>query len=156
MEAIEEAKRFIGFLDLEPKFPIDEQPSDSKAVVLVDPYKGRYKLNVGLYEESDPLRGYQPLDVSVWAVRIRVQIQNLELELFPCVDVDKVGFVRAKLEKFNPEEGSLAVIDARVFTLLSYRLWARNPNFLPLIKTLLPLDASQIIERTKEFFPEGL
>ncbi|MDD5696926.1 MAG: hypothetical protein PHO90_03065 [Candidatus Pacebacteria bacterium] len=156
MEAIEEAKKFIGFLDLEPKFSIDEQPFDSKVVVLVDPYKGNYRLNVGLYEESDPLKGYQPLDVSVWAVRTRVQVQNSELELFPCVGVDRAGFVRPRLEKFNPEEGSLAVIDARILTLLSYKLWAKNQNFLPLIKTLLPLDAHQIIERTKKFFPEGL
>ncbi|MDD5555578.1 MAG: hypothetical protein WC410_00330 [Candidatus Paceibacterota bacterium] len=156
MEAIQKTKEFIGFLDLDPKFLIVEGPSDSMAVLSVHSYEGCYRLNVYFYEEFDFCRKTQPLEISVKAVRLRAQAQKPELELFPCVDVEKVGFLRARLVNLDPEEESLEEIDAEIIALIARKLWAKKPSFLPLIKTLLPLDASEIIRKTAVFFPRGL
>ncbi len=156
MESIQATRELIGFLDLEPKFSIIEQPSDSKAVVLVHSYEGYYKLNTVFYKEFYFQGNTQPLEVSVKAVRIRAQAQNQELELFPCVDVKKIGFLRGRLENLISEEGSLEEIDIEILALIASKLWIKKPSFLSLIKALLPLDASEIIGKTKFLFPGGL
>jgi len=157
MEAIQQTKEIIHFLDFDPKFSIVERSFNSTIMVWVDPCEGLYSLNTIPHENLNSAQeNIKPLAVSVKAVRLRAQVQNPELELFPFVGVDKVGFVRNKLENLMLEEMSLADIDTQIIALIAGNLWRKKKSFLPLIKALIPLDASNIISRVAVLFPGGL
>lgn len=152
MNAAEKVKFFIENVDSNPRFPIfiGILPNSffNVAVQTVDYSSSQgYYINYLLADrESAVFPEEEALFSAVSAVRIRAQKQNPDLELFPDVDVKNVGSLRRIVEASLNGEESLDVIDCRIISGLAYSTWKiGGKNSLPLIRHMVPLNASDVI-----------
>lgn len=158
MNAAERIKFFIESTDKDPKLPVSvgvlPEPSLNIAVEIVD-YRicQRYCINYLLAnKESCFFPEETALSSAICAVRIRAQKEVPELELFPYVDVGKVGKMRGVVEALLQSEEDLEVIDCKIMSRLACAIWrtGKGKLSLPLIRHLVPLHASDVISVTDE------
>jgi len=149
MDPIEKTAEFIGYLDLKPNWPIVISPEE-QAIIKVYFYDQCYGINssvdFSIFKENIEL-----LELSLRSVRVRAQ-KDLDLELFPSIGVDKVGIFRKAIEVgLKDENYSLEAIDAEIVSVIGCSLWKKNKAFLPFIKKLLTLNATDIVKTTEPF-----
>ena len=157
MNAAEKVRFFIESTDKDPKLPVSVGVLPNSllniAVEIVDYRVCRgYCINYLLAnQESSLFPEEAALSSAICAVRIRVQREVPELELFPYVNVDNIGTMREAVEALLQSEEDLEVIDCKIMSGLACTIWRKvgKPS-LPLIRHLVPLHASDVISVTEE------
>jgi hypothetical protein len=156
MELIEVAADFINYFDPDPKWPVIVEPFKENGLVKISNYQPVYIINDNVDFSAvfnDPA---EKIELSTRAVRIKIQKTNPDLELFSSLGPEKAGFARNIIEStLKDEEYSLEGIDAEVVSTISCNLYRKNKVFLPLIKNLVTLDASEIIEIASPFLVQS-
>ncbi len=149
MDPMEKTAEFIGYLDLKPNWPILVEPNE-QAIIKVYHYDQYYGINpnadFSLFGENIEILG-----LSLRSVRARAQ-RDLDLEIFPSVDIDKIGIFKKAVEVgLVNEDYSLEAIDAEIVSVIGCKLWERSKAFLPFIKNMVTLNASDIVKITEPF-----
>ncbi|MFA5169235.1 MAG: hypothetical protein WC386_00625 [Candidatus Paceibacterota bacterium] len=151
INAVEKVRFFIENVDSNPRFPVFvvalPNPTFNVVVQTVDHDSQGYYINHLLADrESAVFPEEEAFFSAVSAVRIRTQKQNPNLELFPDVDVKNVKSLRKIVEASLNSNEPLEAIDCRIMSGLAYSTWrAGGKNSLPLIKSIVPLNASDVI-----------
>lgn len=157
----ERAMYFLRLIDLEPGFHIEKEIFPQTAVLVSVYYygggSGLYCVNSLFDLPGNNLIGRtEMLKAAICATRIRAQIENKDLELFPYVEVSKTGFIRKVLEQwFGHGQQSIDLIDQEILASIAISIYAKKQSgALFFIKELMPLDASEIIKRTAPIIGE--
>jgi hypothetical protein len=154
VEAIQLTAEFINYLDPEPKWPIVVEPFEN-GLVNVHRYEELYRINAKVDFTKVFKEETEIVELSVRSARTKAQTIKSDLELFPSLSVDKIGFARKAVESALADENyALESIDAEVVSVISCNLWNKKKAFLPLIKEIIILDASEIVEMTAPFLPQ--
>ncbi|MDD5569158.1 MAG: hypothetical protein PHG23_01970 [Candidatus Pacebacteria bacterium] len=144
----------LNAIDFRPQLPIIKaEMAESVAVFAsINDEDRAYYLNSLL---DNPLSGLtQPELVGIAAsvVRFRAQREKEDLELFPYVDVKDTGWLRDFLEEYMNTFRELEAVDYDLFRVIASFLWREKKiKALPLIKELVPLNASDIIKQTEAY-----
>ncbi len=150
MQAIEKTKEFINYLDLDPKYPILEEPLEENVLSVYFEEKC-YRINSDFNFNEIFKRNIEILELSVKSVRLRVQ-REMRVEIFPYVDVKKTGFTKKLIVRgLENDKYSFEDIDTEIVSIIACNLWQTHKKFLPLIKNIITLDASDIVKITEPF-----
>lgn len=150
MQAIEKTKEFIGYLDINPKLSIIEEPYKENAMGAFF-LEGYYGLNSNMSFDLILKRNVEILELSVKLVRLRVQ-RDKNIEIFPFLDVNNTGPFRKAVEVGLCEDDCpLESIDTEIVSVIACNFFQKNTLFLPLIKNIVAMDAKDIVKITEPF-----
>jgi len=154
MKVIKATADFISYLDPDPKWGIIVEPLED-GLVNIQRYEELYKINARVNFSEIFKEDIQILDLSVKSVRARTQ-KELDLEIFPSLNVEKIGFARKAVESALADENyPLERIDIEAMATISCSLYRKSRAFLPLIKNLVTLNASDIVKITSPFLVQA-
>lgn len=139
----------LGAIDSCPKYQINTMSlEDYNIAVQTDRGEQGYLVNDQLLDNYIPkVTLPQIVDRASQAVRIRIQLERNDLEIFPSVSSEKAGFARGYIEYVLQENIDLQEADYLFFGAIASTLWEYEKVLsFPLIKKIAPLDASEIIQ----------
>jgi len=145
---------FIDVIDCEPKLPVISgrisNPTASVDIFFQERKCLEYHVNWYTLERFSGAPLERALYWAIYGVRMRVQIENPDLELFPSLDPTIAGRYKAQIEMDLQTEKPLEVSDRELVAKIgchSYRVASNSA--LPIVKKMVTEDASKICERTK-------
>lgn len=148
------AKNLLIAIDKYPRFKITRdylsEPRMLIAVMYQDSPQSYYINRFYDLPGNNQIKTIDIVEAVVCGVRIRVQHENPDLELFPSLPLEKSGFTKEYLTMLHSD--SLETVDQIVMAKIVAHICAKEKlnliNSIGFIKELILLDASEIVKRT--------